>query len=93
MRVGKVFLSILNTRSYDARNQDIDDRFELLKLLDVSELGNKADFLLDLVPICVVRPKEDVEGYSDALPRNLNGLVFFFLSGICNVLDCRQANV
>ena len=59
----------------------------------MSELGNKADFLLDFIPVCVVGPKEDVESHRDALPRNLYRTVFCILTGLCNVLDCRQANI
>ena len=59
----------------------------------MSELGNEADFLLDFVPVSVVGPKEDVKSHRDALPWNLYRIVFRFLSGLCNVLDCRQANI
>ena len=85
----EVFLSILDSRSNQARNQNVDNRLKLLQLLDVSKLSDEADLLLDLVPVSVVSPKEDVQCYGQSLPNKLNRTVF----GICDVLNRRQTDV
>jgi hypothetical protein len=55
----------------------------------VAELGDKADFLLDFVPVGIIGPEEDIEGDSKGLPHELDGTIF----GISEVLYCRQADV
>ena len=68
----EVLLAILDPRPDKARNQQVDNRLELLQLLDVPELRHKAYLLLDLVPVSVVRPEEDVQGDGQGLPNQLN---------------------
>ena len=48
---GKIFSLILDARSNNARNQNIDNLSELLKLLILAELGDKVNFSLDFVPV------------------------------------------
>ena len=85
----EVLLSILDAGTDQTWNQNIDDRLKLLQLLDVSKLCDKTDFLLDLIPVCVVSPEKDVQGHSQSLPYQLDRTIF----SICDILDRRQANV
>ena len=74
----------MNPLSDQARDQDVDDRFELLQFFDMSELGHEADFLLDLIPISVISPEEDVKGDSHRLPHELNRVILE-IRGSCRV--------
>ena len=55
----------------------------------MSELCDKAHFLLDFIPICVVGPEEDVQGDSASLPDQLQWTVL----DVSAISDRRQSNV
>ena len=65
----------------------------------MSELGHKADFLLDFIPIGVISPEEDVKGDGHRLPHELNRVVLEVRGGswICTsstvLLNCGQPNI
>ena len=89
LRLWKVLLAVLDPRPNQTWNQDVDNRFQLLQLLNVPKLGHKAHFLLNLVPIRVIRPKEDIQGHCQRLPYQLNRAIFV----ICDISYGRQTNV
>ena len=49
----------------------------------MTELGDEADLLLNLIPVSVVGPEEDVQGYCECLPYELDRTVL----SVSNVLD------
>ena len=55
----------------------------------MSELGHKAHFLLDFIPVSVVGPEEDVESDSQGLPDQLDRAVL----SIRDVLNRSQSDV
>ena len=85
LRIGEVLFSILDARSHDAWNQNVYDRFELLKFFHMAELRHKVNFLLYLVPVCVVSPKKYVKGNGKCLPNKLDLAILHRL--ICHVYE------
>ena len=58
----------------------------------MSELCDKADLLLNLIPIGVVGPEEDVQGHGEGLPNQLYGTIVHIRFAIL-LLDSSQSNV
>ena len=64
----------------------------------MAELCDKPDLLLDLIPVCVIGPEEDIERDSHSLPNELNGAILdighrsdYVVTFV--LLDRRQSNV
>ena len=65
----EVFLAVLDAGSDQTGNEDADNGPELLKLLDLAVLRDKLDLALDLVPVSVVDPLEEIDHYCNRLPH------------------------
>jgi len=85
----EVLFAVLDAGADQTGNQNVDNRLQLLQLFYVAELGHKADFLLNFVPVGVVSPEENVEGDGEGLPDQLDRTVL----GIRDVLNRGEADV
>ena len=65
------FLAINQPVAHNRRNQDVDDAFQLLVLLNTSILRDEIDFATKLVLVGIVDPQEDIDHHDATHPTEL----------------------